>query len=137
MRGQVVQRAASGTCASRTRSENRFGKFLHRRSGRAPVLLRRIGRALALLRRDARVEADDLLAIVARLPGLSLRPAAPDVLHPRAPAGARVVELVLRVGERERVLEGVRRPAAAQVSLRRQLDVGRLLADGEKDGGKG
>src|SRR4051794_33903307 len=104
----------SGTRASRSSSENRFGELRHRRNGRALVaLLRRIGRALALLRRGARVEADDLLAIVARLPGLSLRPAAPDVLHPGAPAGARIVELVLRVGERERVLEGVRRPAAA------------------------
>src|SRR4051812_30588909 len=102
-----------GRAPTRSSSEHRFGKFLHRRSGRALARLRRIGRALALLRRGARVEADDLLAIVARLPGLSLRPAAPDVLHPRAPAGARIVELVLRVGEREGVLEGVRRPAAA------------------------
>src|SRR3954453_8866002 len=103
-RARLVQRAASAT-PIRSSSENRFGKFLHRRSARAPVLLRRIGRALALLRRGARVEADDLLAIVARLPGLSLRPAAPDVLHPRAPAGAGDVELVLRVWEPEHSAE--------------------------------
>src|SRR5207237_7371403 len=99
-----------------------FRELRSRVIGRAPVRRRR---------RRARVEADDLLAIVARLPGLSLGLAAPDVLHPAAPARARVVELVLRVGEREGVLERVRRPAAAEIALGRQLDVGSFLADGQ------